>query len=38
MGLEEIQFFWYARRIAPLALVGYFSGIVEYMLQNRLLH
>ncbi|MDD5759404.1 MAG: sodium:proton antiporter NhaD [Desulfobulbaceae bacterium] len=38
MGLEEIQFFWYARRIAPLALFGYLCGIAAYLLQNRLLH
>jgi len=37
MGLEQIQFFWYARRIAPLALIGYFSGVAAYMIQNALL-
>ena len=38
MGLEKIEFFWYARRIAPLALVGYFCGIATYILQYRLMH
>jgi Na+/H+ antiporter NhaD/arsenite permease-like protein len=38
MGLERIEFFWYARRIGPLALVGYFAGVVAYMVQYRLLH
>ena len=38
MGLEKIHFFWYARRIGGLALVGYFSGIAVYILQYRLLH
>ena len=37
MGIERIQFFWYARRIAPLALIGYFSGIAAYVIQNKLL-
>ena len=38
MGLERVQFFWYARRIAPLALLGYFSGAAVYCFQYRLLH
>ncbi len=38
MGLEKIEFFWYARRIGPLALAGYFAGIVTYILQYKLLH
>jgi Na+/H+ antiporter NhaD/arsenite permease-like protein len=38
MGLERIQFFWYARRIAPLALLGYFCGAATYALQYKLLH
>ncbi|MBA3015735.1 MAG: sodium:proton antiporter NhaD [Proteobacteria bacterium] len=38
MGLEKIEFFWYARRIAPLALLGYFGGIGAYILQYTLLH
>ncbi len=38
MGLEKIEFFWYARRIGPLALLGYFGGIVTYILQYKLMH
>ncbi len=38
MGLEKIEFFWYARRIGPLALAGYFAGIATYIVQNRLMH
>jgi len=38
MGLEKIHFFWYVKRISGLALVGYFGGIVAYIVQYRLLH
>ncbi len=38
MGLEKIEFFWYARRIGPLAFVGYFAGAAAYIVQYRLLH
>lgn len=38
MGLEKIHFFWYARRISGLALIGYFAGIAAYIVQFRLLH
>ena len=38
MGLEKIEFFWYARKIAPLALLGYFAGIACYIVQYNLLH
>jgi Na+/H+ antiporter NhaD/arsenite permease-like protein len=38
MGLEKIEFFWYARRIGPLALAGYFCGVATYILQYRLMH
>ncbi len=38
MGLEKIEFFWYARRIGPLALAGYFCGIAAYIFQYRLMH
>jgi Na+/H+ antiporter NhaD/arsenite permease-like protein len=37
MGLERIDFFWYLRRIAPLALAGYFAGIAVYFLQQWLM-
>jgi len=38
MGMEKIHFFWYARRIGGLALVGYFAGAVLYILQYNLTH
>lgn len=38
MGLEKIEFFWYARRIGPLAFAGYFAGVIAYIVQYRLLH
>lgn len=38
MGLEKIHFFWYARRISGLALLGYFAGIAAYIVQYRLTH
>lgn len=38
MGLEKIEFIWYARKIAPLALLGYAGGIAVYILQYNLLH
>ncbi len=38
MGLEKIEFFWYARRIGPLALLGYFAGIVCYIVQYNMFH
>ena len=38
MGLEKIEFFWYARRIAGPALVGYLAGALVYIAQHWLLH
>ena len=38
MGLEKIHFFWYVRRISGLALLGYFGGVIAYIIQYRLLH
>ena len=38
MGLEKIEFFWYARKIGPLAAAGYFAGIAAYIVQYNLLH
>ena len=38
MGLEKIEFFWYARRIGPLALLGYFAGIACYIVQYNIFH
>jgi Na+/H+ antiporter NhaD/arsenite permease-like protein len=38
MGLEKIRFFWYARRIGGLALIGYAAGALAYIIQYRLQH
>ncbi len=34
MGLERINFLWYATRIAPLALLGYLAGVGVFLLQH----
>jgi Na+/H+ antiporter NhaD/arsenite permease-like protein len=38
MGIEKIQFIWYLRRIAWLAMLGYFAGAAVYIVQFRLMH
>jgi Na+/H+ antiporter NhaD/arsenite permease-like protein len=38
MGIERIEFIWYMRRIAWLALLGYFAGAVVYVVQFALMH
>jgi Na+/H+ antiporter NhaD/arsenite permease-like protein len=38
MGMEKIEFFWYARKIAFPALLGYFAGAGIYLLQHQILH
>jgi Na+/H+ antiporter NhaD/arsenite permease-like protein len=38
MGLEKIHFFWYVKRISGLALIGYFGGIIAYIIQYKLMH
>jgi Na+/H+ antiporter NhaD/arsenite permease-like protein len=38
MSLERIHFFWYVRRISGLALLGYFGGVIIYVVQHWLLH
>lgn len=38
MGIEKIDFFWYLRKIAWLAALGYFAGAAAYMLQEHFLH
>jgi Na+/H+ antiporter NhaD/arsenite permease-like protein len=34
MGIEKIEFFWYLKKIAWLALVGYVAGIIVFLLQQ----
>jgi Na+/H+ antiporter NhaD/arsenite permease-like protein len=36
MGLERIDFVWYLRMITPWALLGYFAGVIVYLIQVRL--
>lgn len=38
MGLENISFGWYLRRISLLALIGYLAGAGAYILQSTFLH
>lgn len=38
MGMEKIHFFWYLKNISWLALVGYASGVLIYLLQYNLTH
>ncbi|MGQ0685954.1 SLC13 family permease, partial [Bradyrhizobium sp.] len=38
MGIEKIQFIWYMRRIAWLALLGYFAGAAVYVVQYGIMH
>lgn len=33
MGMEKIDFFWYLKNISLLALIGYVSGAIVYLLQ-----
>jgi Na+/H+ antiporter NhaD/arsenite permease-like protein len=37
MGLEKITFGWYLKKIAPLALVGYLTGVGVFVLQRLIL-
>lgn len=36
MGIEKIDFMWYLKRISWLALMGYFSGALIYILQEKM--
>ncbi len=36
MGIENISFFWYLKRISILAVIGYFAGAAVYILQHRI--
>jgi NhaD family Na+/H+ antiporter len=38
MGLEKIDFVWYLKKISWLALLGYLSGAIIYILQHRFLN
>ncbi len=36
MGMEQINFIWYLKKISLLALLGYFAGVGVYLLQMQL--
>jgi Na+/H+ antiporter NhaD/arsenite permease-like protein len=38
MGMEKINFFWYLKKISWLALIGFFSGAIIYILQDLIWH
>lgn len=38
MGLEKIDFIWYAKKFSWIAAIGYFGGIIVYYLQELLLN
>ncbi len=38
MGMEKIDFLWYLRKISFTALIGYFAGVIAYLLIFSLLH
>jgi Na+/H+ antiporter NhaD/arsenite permease-like protein len=38
MGLEKVEFLWYAKRVSLAALVGYLGGIGTYLAQTQALH
>lgn len=37
MGMEDIDFFWYLKRISGLALLGFVAGAIVFMLQYGML-
>jgi len=37
MGLEKVDFLWYAKNVSIGATIGYFAGIATYLAQNALL-
>ncbi|CAB9522574.1 Sodium/proton antiporter 1 [Seminavis robusta] len=38
MGLEKVDFLWYAKKVSIGAAVGYFAGIAAYLAQDAILH
>ena len=38
MGLEKVDFLWYAKNVSVGAAVGYFAGIATYLAQDAVLH
>jgi len=38
MGIEQVNFMWYLKKIGWLALIGFFAGILVFLLQIQLTH
>merc|ERR1712032_392974 len=38
MGLEKVDFLWYAKNVSVGAAIGYFAGIATYLAQNAIIH
>jgi Na+/H+ antiporter NhaD/arsenite permease-like protein len=36
MGMEKIDFIWYLKKISWLALIGYFAGVLVYIVQRQI--
>ena len=36
MGMEKVEFFWYIKKISLLALIGYVSGAVVFLIQQEM--
>jgi Na+/H+ antiporter NhaD/arsenite permease-like protein len=37
MGMERIDFIWYFKKISWLALIGYFAGVISFLILYHLL-
>jgi Na+/H+ antiporter NhaD/arsenite permease-like protein len=37
MGLEKVDFVWYAKNVSLGATIGYFAGIATYLLQYKVM-
>lgn len=38
MGLEKVDFLWYAKKVSVGAAIGYFAGIATYLAQDAIIH
>ncbi len=38
MGIEKINFMWYLKKITVLALLGFATGVIVFLLQRQLIH
>lgn len=38
MGIEKVDFTWYARKVSASAALGYLAGIGVYLAQDALTH